>query len=77
MKYQTKFLEINVKHNFQLFFEIPGNSVLTMTPYVGPKSKYNLDLVDNLESLDDENNDVVVRLPMPQGSLMVLYGPSR
>jgi len=65
-----------------------GDSVLTMTPYHGPITRYNLDYVssydsilekdiyDNTHSLDIDNN-IVVRLPMPARSLMVLYGSAR
>jgi len=63
-----------------------GDSVLTMTPYRGPITRYNLDCVssynsilkkdmcDDTRSLDTEN---VIRLPMPARSLMILYGPAR
>lgn len=65
-----------------------GDSVLTMTPYRGPITRYNLDYVsnydsilkkdmcDNTQSLNMDDN-VVIRLPMPARSLMVLYGPAR
>ncbi|XP_014480570.1 PREDICTED: alpha-ketoglutarate-dependent dioxygenase alkB homolog 4 [Dinoponera quadriceps] len=66
-----------------------GDSVLTMTPYRGQINRYNLDCVPNYNSsvLKDDvcnntqaahiDDDVVVRLPMPAGSLMILYGPAR
>ncbi|KAK2579294.1 hypothetical protein KPH14_008252 [Odynerus spinipes] len=58
-----------------------GNSALTMTPYIGPITRYNLDYVENYSS-DVSNKiemkeDIVVRLPLPAKSLMVLYGPAR
>lgn len=67
---------------------VMGNSVLTMTPYHGLDTKYNLksiteysttckDLKFDIKSKEDSDNDVVVRLPMPEGSLMVLYGLAR
>lgn len=67
---------------------VMGNSVLTMTPYHGLDTKYNLnsiteysttckDLKFDIKSKRDSNDDVVVRLPMPEGSLMVLYGLAR
>ena len=67
---------------------VVGDSVLTMTPYHGPDSKYNLKSVAQYpgacETLQFNGNsgnagvqDVAVRLPMPEGSLMVLYGDAR
>ncbi|XP_011332078.1 alpha-ketoglutarate-dependent dioxygenase alkB homolog 4 isoform X2 [Ooceraea biroi] len=69
---------------------ILGDSVLTMIPYRGPITRYNLDCVSNYNSVVEENrnirdgtpivdvnDDVVVRLPMPARSLMVLYGSAR
>ncbi|CAK9807377.1 Alpha-ketoglutarate-dependent dioxygenase alkB homolog 4 [Anthophora plagiata] len=67
---------------------VAGNSVLTMTPYHGPITKYNLesvteysttckDLNFDTNSKAKSNEDIVVRLPMPEGSLMVLYGTAR
>lgn len=63
-----------------------GDSVLTMTPYRGPTNRYNLDCVpkynssilrnDSTQSADIDDN-IVVRLPMPARSLMILYGPAR
>ncbi|XP_032669101.1 alpha-ketoglutarate-dependent dioxygenase alkB homolog 4 [Odontomachus brunneus] len=66
-----------------------GDSVLTMTPYHGPIKRYNLDCVpnynsstlkndvcDNTQTVDIDDN-IVVRLPMPARSLMILYGPAR
>ncbi|XP_076234096.1 alpha-ketoglutarate-dependent dioxygenase alkB homolog 4 isoform X2 [Calliopsis andreniformis] len=67
---------------------VMGDSVLTMTPYYGPDTKYNLQSTveysiscSNLK-FDEVNNkkhteDINVRLPMPEGSLMVLYGAAR
>lgn len=65
-----------------------GDSVLTMTPYRGPITRYNLDCVSNYDSILEKNtcdntrtldinDNVVIRLPMPARSLMVLYGPAR
>lgn len=67
-----------------------GDSVLTMTPYKDNKARYNLSEVDTYPSVvkvsqnfnkDCENftniEDIVVRLPMPARSLMVLYGGAR
>lgn len=67
---------------------VMGDSVLTMTPYHGPDSKYNLKSVAKYPGAcrtlqfngNSENGcveDVAVRLPMPEGSLMVLYGDAR
>ncbi|CAL1676118.1 unnamed protein product [Lasius platythorax] len=66
---------------------ILGDSVLTMTPYRGPITRYNLDCVSNYNSIlekgirdntqIDIDDNVVVRLPMPARSLMILYGPAR
>ncbi|KAJ8681582.1 hypothetical protein QAD02_017374 [Eretmocerus hayati] len=52
-----------------------GDSVLTMTPYTGPTKRYNLDCVEDINN--EVLPDIVVRLPMPAGSLMVLYGSAR
>ncbi|XP_070523395.1 alpha-ketoglutarate-dependent dioxygenase alkB homolog 4 isoform X1 [Cardiocondyla obscurior] len=65
-----------------------GDSVLTMTPYCGPLSRYNLDCVSNYDLISDEgmrdntqslniDDNAVIRLPMPARSLMVLYGQAR
>lgn len=65
-----------------------GNSVLTMSPYRGPYAKYNLESVTEYSTIlkdfkfdtdnkNEKNEDVIVRLPMPEGSLMVLYGNAR
>lgn len=64
-----------------------GDSVLTFTRYKGDKSKYNLDCVDTYKdqlipaklTLDSKPlpEDVVIRVPMPQGSLIIMYGEPR
>lgn len=64
-----------------------GDSVLTMTPYHGPITRYNLDYVSKYDSILekdmhktrslDTDDNIVIRLPMPARSLMVLYGPAR
>ncbi|XP_018403434.1 PREDICTED: alpha-ketoglutarate-dependent dioxygenase alkB homolog 4 isoform X2 [Cyphomyrmex costatus] len=64
-----------------------GDSVLTMTPYRDSLTRYNLDFVSSYDSIlekdicgDTQSLDIdnmVVRLPMPARSLMVLYGPAR
>lgn len=54
-----------------------GDSVLTMTPFKGSIEKYNLDCVYESRSCMSEANDIVVRLPMPENSLMILYGSAR
>ena len=54
-----------------------GDSVLTMTPYRGTIDRYNLDCVTNEITGDLPQQDIVVRLPMPAGSLMILYGAAR
>lgn len=64
-----------------------GDSVLTLTRYHGDASKYNLDCVESYKEslistkipLDTKSlpEDVVVRVPMPQGSLIVMYGEPR
>ena len=57
-----------------------SDSVLTMTKYCGPSSKYNLCYCK--KSNDNQNNLTpndfpAVRLLMPRRSLLVLYGPAR
>ncbi|XP_033174212.1 alpha-ketoglutarate-dependent dioxygenase alkB homolog 4 [Drosophila mauritiana] len=65
-----------------------GDSVLTLTPYeVQQQGKYNLDLVASYEDellaplLTDDQlatfEGKVLRIPMPNLSLIVLYGPAR
>ncbi|XP_016842423.1 alpha-ketoglutarate-dependent dioxygenase alkB homolog 4 [Nasonia vitripennis] len=56
---------------------ILGDSVLTMTPYRGSSNKYNLDCVESLQNQAAPEQNIVVRLPMPEGSLMVLHGAAR
>ncbi|XP_033229914.1 alpha-ketoglutarate-dependent dioxygenase alkB homolog 4 isoform X2 [Belonocnema kinseyi] len=61
------------------------DSVLSMIPYRNLKKRYNLDyvstqkLLDGDESLGEEPKfeDIVVRIPMPERSLIVLYGAAR
>lgn len=54
-----------------------GDSILTMIPYRGSIDKYNLNCVENIENTDLQEEKIVVRLPMPEGSLMILYGSAR
>lgn len=58
-----------------------GDSALTMTPYTGPITRYNLDYVENYSTMVkneiEMKQDIVVRLPLPAKSLMVLYGSAR
>ncbi|CAG5088969.1 Similar to ALKBH4: Alpha-ketoglutarate-dependent dioxygenase alkB homolog 4 (Homo sapiens) [Cotesia congregata] len=65
-----------------------GDSVLTMTRYQGSNTRYNLDCVSTYppvvpqsdcseDDLEKAPEDVVIRLPMPARSLMVLYGDAR
>ncbi|XP_063972104.1 alpha-ketoglutarate-dependent dioxygenase alkB homolog 4 isoform X1 [Diachasmimorpha longicaudata] len=61
-----------------------GDSTLTMTRFHGDERKYNRHLtstyppvIDKNYSEDENVGDFVVRLPMPERSLMVLYGPAR
>lgn len=53
-----------------------GDSILTLTPYRGATSRYNLDCIGNNQNQLPEQ-DIVVRLPMPVGSLMILWGAAR
>lgn len=64
-----------------------SDSVLTMTKYVGDVKRYNLELVekyknklivlDEIEKSLAELDNIVIRIPMPRRSLIVLYGPAR
>ncbi|XP_076293581.1 alpha-ketoglutarate-dependent dioxygenase alkB homolog 4 [Lasioglossum baleicum] len=68
---------------------VTADSVLTMTPYIGPDTKYNLESVAEYSttlhanvkfdeiSENGDAQDITVRLPMPEGSLMVLFGAAR
>lgn len=51
-----------------------------MTPYNESIRRYNLDYVENYSKVDkkiETQEDVVIRLPMPAKSLMILYGLAR
>lgn len=60
-----------------------GDSVLTLTRYKGATDKYNLHCVNDYENElleckeDNLPENVVVRIPMPEGSLIVMYGKPR
>ncbi|CAG7834971.1 unnamed protein product [Allacma fusca] len=61
-----------------------SDSVLTMTKYSGPSTRYNLSYYKNgTNGCNNENcsdkieNFPIVRIPMPARSLLVLYGPAR
>lgn len=63
-----------------------SDSVLTLTRYEGDKTRYNLPQVESyrnklipLPEVPEELNsaDLVIRIPMPRRSLIVLYGPPR
>lgn len=64
-----------------------SDSVLTLNLFLGDKTKYNLKCVDEyrsklLHKFDDDIElekfrDIVVRIPMPRRSLIVMYGPPR
>lgn len=61
-----------------------GDSVLTLTKHVPTYSQqYNIDLVDEYEKellcpFDNFiDSNAVVRIPMPERSLLVMYGPPR
>jgi len=53
-----------------------GNSVLTLTKYLGDSSKYNLNDVDGLNFPNDSAN-ICVRIPQPSRSLVIMHGPAR
>lgn len=53
-----------------------SDSVLTLTPYNGPQTKYNLDLAPE-EFRKSSTNKVAIRIPMPRRSLIVLTGEAR
>lgn len=60
-----------------------ADSVLTMTPYT-ENNRYNLDCVNSQKLIGNENSvtkpsceNIVVRIPMPERSLLVLYGAAR
>lgn len=64
-----------------------GDGVLTLTRYRGDnKKKYNLDCVNDYQNQliseiteipDDLEDDVVIRVPMPERSLIVMFGATR
>jgi alkylated DNA repair protein alkB family protein 4 len=59
-----------------------SDSVLTMSKYLGPPTRYNLTYVKNNGSNCNFENGgkedfPLVRIPMPVRSLLVLYGPAR
>lgn len=64
-----------------------GDSVLTLTPFTDdPNLKYNLDFVETYkthliprgtETCDVRGDDIVIRIPQPERSLVVMYGQAR
>ncbi|XP_063821506.1 alpha-ketoglutarate-dependent dioxygenase alkB homolog 4 [Ostrinia nubilalis] len=75
-----------------------SDSVLTMTPFLGDRKKYNLYCADEYCAIVDSKGkllkngsddtalafwkpkndmDVIIRIPMPRRSLLVIYGESR
>lgn len=64
-----------------------GDSVLTLTPFTDdPNLKYNLDFVESYkthliprgtETCDVRGDDIVIRIPQPERSLVVMYGQAR
>lgn len=62
-----------------------SDSVLTLNLYKGDDTKYNLkcvndystDLIKEFDKNLEKYNDIVVRIPMPNRSLIVMYGPAR
>ncbi|XP_057332771.1 alpha-ketoglutarate-dependent dioxygenase alkB homolog 4 [Microplitis mediator] len=67
---------------------VTGDSVLTMSPYQGSTTRYNLDHVSTYSSIvpqiycngknvETVPENAVIRLPMPAKSLIVLYGNAR
>lgn len=59
-----------------------SDSVLTMTPYRGDMTKYNLQFVPekyvHTHPADDIKEDnIAVRIPMPRRSLLIIYGQAR
>lgn len=58
-----------------------SDSVLTMTLFKGSLEKYNLsccyDYINNFDRFFTEDRDIIVRIPMPSCSLLVLTGSAR
>ena len=62
-----------------------SDSILTMIPYRGLKTRYNLDYVSAQKLIDEDENhvkephcgNITVRIPMPEKSLLILYGAPR
>lgn len=59
-----------------------SDSVLTLTPYRGDMTKYNLQFVPekylNTRLTDQIKEDnIAVRIPMPRRSLLIIYGQAR
>lgn len=64
-----------------------ADSVLTLVRYKGDSKRYNLNMVESYEdalieplATEDELsrfNGILVKVPMPSGSLIVMYGPAR
>uniref|UniRef100_A0A1L8DFG9 Putative dna n6-methyl adenine demethylase n=1 Tax=Nyssomyia neivai TaxID=330878 RepID=A0A1L8DFG9_9DIPT len=60
-----------------------ADSVLTLAPYRGDRQRYNVRLVDSYQEhlkeplAETQEEDILVRIPMPRRSLIVLYGPPR
>ncbi|XP_055713522.1 alpha-ketoglutarate-dependent dioxygenase alkB homolog 4 [Phlebotomus papatasi] len=60
-----------------------SDSVLTLAPYNGDSKRYNIFLVDSYQKhlisplAQSQFEDILVRIPMPRRSLIVLYGSPR
>lgn len=64
-----------------------ADSILTLVPYSGDQTKYNLHLVDSYREtlkapyISNDELDIfrkiLVKVPMPNRSLIVMYGPAR
>lgn len=58
---------------------VTGDSILTMTRLAEKdRSRYNLDLIPpQFQHFENSSPNIVVRIPMPARSLIVLYGEAR
>ncbi|XP_059618529.1 alpha-ketoglutarate-dependent dioxygenase alkB homolog 4 [Phlebotomus argentipes] len=60
-----------------------SDSVLTLAPYHGDTKKYNVALVNDYRQhlisplAEDHSGDVLVRVPMPRRSLIIMFGSPR
>ena len=54
-----------------------ADTVLTLKPYRGEESRYNLQLAPRQYTENKNSEDIIIRVPMPRRSLIVMFGEAR